>query len=344
MKAVSIVSTGRYVPKDVEYTKDFAINEGLSQKNIDELGIDKVHAAKREEPTDMAIKAAKIAIEKANILPKDIDIITYSSTMSDYLRWSDAAKVAHELGATNAYAFRIEQFCCGGMAGLDFAYSKLKSDPDINAVLVVCSDKYEKPIINRWTSASANFYGDGASACVVMRSDRGFEIKGTHALTDGSFNHLWKIPVGGLKSPATAEDVRLNRFCSDSRKTASEYLSDSGKRDDLFNIIGLNNKRVMIELLNRLNLDKSELDYMVLYNIGKEIMLKIINIIGMDVSKTSQYIAKDYGHMGPTDILFNLDLMTQDQKFEVGHKIMLFSAGAGFSWSSALLEFKGWRI
>lgn len=341
MKPVSIVSTGRYVPKDVEYTRDFALNEGLSQKNIDELAMDKVHVAKHEEPTDMAIKAANIAIEKAGVKPQEIDVIVYSSTMSDYLRWSDAAKVAHELGAINAYAFRIEQFCCGGMAGIDFAYSKLKADEDIKVVLVVCADKFEKPIINRWTSASANYYGDGASACIVTRSEYGFEVKGTHAVTDGSFNHLWKIPVGGLKSPATAEDIRANRFCSDSRKTASEYLSDSGKRDALFNILGLNNKRVMMDLLSRLNMDKSELDYMVLYNIGKEIMLKIIDIIGIDVNKTSQYIAKDYGHIGPTDIVFNLDLMTEEHKFKPGNKIMLFSAGAGFSWSSALLEFKG---
>lgn len=341
MDTVSIVSTGRYVPEDVIYTKDVIELEKIPAKTVDELAIEKVHVALHEEATDMAIKASNIAINKAGIDPSQIDVVVYSNTMPDYLRWSDAARIAHEIGAVNAYAFRIEQFCCGGMAGIDFAYSKLKADPDTETVLVVCADKFSKPLINRWTSASANYYGDGASACLVRRSEKGFEIKGTHAKTDGSFNHLWKMPVGGLKRPATADHVRDNLFNSDSRASAAEYLSDDSKRDELFTMLGKNNKLVMTELLDRLHVKQRDLSHMVLYNIGRDIMTKIIDIIGMDYGQTSMHIAKDYGHMGPTDIVFNLDFMQENNRFHSGDKIILFSAGAGFSWSSALLEYKG---
>ncbi len=169
MDTVSIVSTGRYVPDNVIYTKDVIESQNIPLKTVKELAIDKVHVAVDEEASDMAIKASILAIKKAGINPKDIDVVVYSNTIPDYLRWSDAARIANEIGATNAYAFRIEQFCCGGMAGLDFAYSKLKADPDMETVLVVCSDKFSMPIINRWTSASANYYGDGASACIVKK-------------------------------------------------------------------------------------------------------------------------------------------------------------------------------
>ncbi|MEA4962241.1 3-oxoacyl-ACP synthase III family protein [Lutispora sp.] len=341
MDMVGIISTGRYVPEEVEYTRNIAELEGLADKIISDMAIEKVHVAKKEEPSDMAIKAARIAIERAGISPGEINIVIYSSTTSDYLRWSDAARIAYDIDAVNAYAFRIEQFCCGGMAGIDFAYSKLKADLDTKTILVVSADKFEKPIINRWKSASANFYGDGASACILKRGRVIFEIKGTHALTDGSYSHLWKIPVGGLKSPITVEDVKENRFFSDSRKTAAEYLSDEKKRDELFTILGSNNKRVMLELLDRLDMQIKDLDSMVLYNIGKSIMKKIIDIVGIDEEKTSMYIAKDYGHMGPADIVFNLDKMLEDNKFKKGDRIMLFSAGAGFSWSSALIEYRG---
>ena len=341
MDTVSIVSTGRYAPDTVIYTKDVIESEKIPMKTVEELAIDKVHVAIDEEASDMAIKASNRAINKAGIDPSQIDVVVYSNTMPDYLRWSDAARIAHEIGAVNAYAFRIEQFCCGGMAGLDFAYSKLKADPDTKTVLVVCSDKFSKPLINRWTSASANYYGDGASACIVQRSEKGFEIKGTHAKTDGSFNHLWKMPVGGLKVPATADHIRDNLFNSNSRASAAEYLNDESKRDELFTMLGKNNKLIMTELLDRLKVDQKDLSHMVLYNIGRDIMTKIIDIIGMDYDQTSMDLAKDYGHMGPTDIVFNLDVMLEENRFNNGDKIILFSAGAGFSWSSALLEYKG---
>ncbi len=68
-------------------------------------------------------------------------------------------------------------------------------------------------------------------------------------------------------------------------------------------MLGKNNKRVMTELLTRLNVTQSELSHMVLYNIGRDVMVKIIDLIGMEHNQTSMHIAKDYGHMGGLQIL-----------------------------------------
>lgn len=341
MSMVGIASTGRYVPKHVIYTKDIAAAEGLTEREIAAMGTNKVYAAKDEEPTDMGIKAAKIAIEKAGISPEQIDVVVYANTFADYLRWADAARIQHEVGALHAYAFRMEQFCCGGMAAMDFAFSKLQTDPEVNYILLVCADKYEKPIVNRWKAASANFYGDGASAAVIKRGDVNFSILGTHALTDGSFNHLWKIPIGGLKDPATYENIEQGDFHLDCKKTAAEYLSDDLKRDQLYTTLATNNKAVMLDLLHRLGYAMKDIDRVVLYNIGKHVLDKIIQTIEVPEEKTSAYISYEHGHMGPADIFFNLDKMQEDNHFKRGDKIMLFSAGAGFSWSSALLEYAG---
>ncbi|KXG76420.1 3-oxoacyl-ACP synthase III family protein [Thermotalea metallivorans] len=341
MPMVGISSTGRYVPKHAIFIKDIAEAEGLTEKEITAMGTNKVYAAKDEEPTDMGIKAAEIAIAKGGISPEEIDVVVYANTFADYLRWSDAARIQHEIGARNAYAFRIEQFCCGGMAAMDFAFSRLQTDLDLRHILVVCADKYEKPVVNRWKAASANFYGDGASAALLKRGNTGFRILGTHALTDGSFHHLWRIPVGGVRCPATVENIAQGAFHLDCKKTAAEYLSDDAKREQLYSTLANNNKKVMIELLNRLGYTVEDVDKVVLYNIGKHVLDKVIQTIEFPEEKTSAYISYEHGHMGPADIFFNLDKMQEDGKFEKGDKIMLFSAGAGFSWASALVEYVG---
>jgi len=340
MDAIGIRATGRYSPKHFILTKDIIEEEGLSAKEVESISTNRVFIAKDEEPTDMAIKAAKEAINKADISPKEIDVIIYSGVFSDYLRWSEAARVQYEIGAKNSYAFKIEQGCNGSMASIDYAFSRLKTDYDINNILVVSGDKFEKPIINRWKAASANYYGDGASAGILSRENVKFNILGTHCIADGSFNHLWKIPVGGVAEPATEENVLAGEFNMDCKKTAAEYLSDDIKKEQLYNTLVNNNKKVMLDLLNRLNYSIEDIDKVVLYNVGKHVLDKIIPILGVEEDKTSTYISYEHGHMGATDILFNLDKMLEDGKFEDNDKIMLFSAGAGFTWSSTLLEYR----
>ncbi|WP_432402595.1 3-oxoacyl-ACP synthase III family protein [Wukongibacter sp. M2B1] len=340
MDIVGISATARYLPKHCILTKDIIEEEGLTPKEVESIATNRVFVAKDEEPTDMAIKAANTAIERANISPEDIDILVYSSSFNDYLRWSDAARVQYEIGAENCYAFTIEQSCNGSMASIDYAFSRLKTDYDINNVLVVSSGKFEQPLINRWKAASANYYGDGASAAILSKRNVKFNILGCNSIADGSFNHLWKIPIGGIAEPATEENVLAGKFKMDCKKTAAEYLSDDIKREQLYSTLVNNNKKVMLDLLNRLDYSMEDIDKVVLYNVGKHVLDKIIQIIGIDEDRTSTYISYEHGHMGTPDILFNLDKMLEDGKFEDNDKIMLFSAGAGFTWSSTLLEYR----
>ncbi|SKC76380.1 3-oxoacyl-ACP synthase III family protein [Maledivibacter halophilus] len=341
MDKVGIRATGRYVPKHFILTKDIIKKEGLTDKEVKSIATNRVFEARDEEPTDMAVKAANKTIQKANISPGDIDVLVYSATNSDYIRWADAARIQYDIGAENCYAFRMEQGCCGSMAGIDYAYSRLKTDKDITNILVVCGDKFSKPVFNKWKSASANYYSDGASAALISRKNIKFDILGSYSITDGSFNRLWKIPVGGLVEPATERNVQAGQYVLDCKKTAREYLSYDEKREELYNILVKNNKKVMLELFNRLNCSIDDVDKVVLYNVGKHVLDKIISILNIEESKTSTYISYEHGHMGPVDILFNLDKMVEDNKFDVNDKVLLFSAGYGFSWATSLLEYRG---
>lgn len=339
MSNVAIVSTGRYVPETYVYSKDVYKDVGLNYVAMKGMKIEKVHLAKNETAISMGVKSAKIALERAEIKPEDVDAIYYTGVMSDYILCQAAAEIQHQLGAINAYVTSFEQFCCSSLAAIECAYYKLKGDKNIKNILIVSSDIFESPGVNRWTAASSNFYGDGSSAAVLKRSDKGFIIKDTNCRADGSFNKLWRVPVGGLKEPITDLDILKNEFRFDCKKTAAEYLQDTKGTKYLYNVMIENNKKVFIELLDRNNLSIEDIDKLIVYNVGNKMLRLVLKSLKYSKSKTSCYLAMEYGHMGSTDLIFNLDHMLDDKKFSNGNIVAFFGAAGGLSWRSMLTQY-----
>ncbi|MCK4258985.1 MAG: hypothetical protein KAX49_08410 [Halanaerobiales bacterium] len=342
MDNIGIAGLGTYLPEDIIYVKDIKEQAELSDQRVKDMGIVKVHVAgNKVEPTDMAIEAAKNAMADAGVTPEEIDVIVYYSVFPDYLRWADYARVQHDLGAKNAYAFKVDQVCCSGIIGLDYALAKLRTDLSVNTILITTADKYEWPLVNRWKGANANFYGDGASAAVIKRGVKSNRILGIENITDGSFSYLWKIPVGGAKQPPTPENIREGGFRLDFIKTAKDYLGSEESRKQLYSLMINNNKKITAELLNQHGYTLQDIDKLVMYNLGHKTLDKIINTLEMDVENTSYYVTKNVGHIGAADIFYNLKTMIDDKKIVSGDLVSLFSAGIGFSWSSALIQFNG---
>ena len=99
-------------------------------------------AAEDEHPSDMGIKAAISAIEKAQIKLEKIDIIAYCGVGDyDYRFWSPAAKIQGIIGAENAHAFEVINFCNSGNLGIHICRNMLLADASLNYALAICSDK-----------------------------------------------------------------------------------------------------------------------------------------------------------------------------------------------------------
>lgn len=341
MDTVSIVSTGRYIPEFFELSEDAVEEEKLEPGRIRDLGVYKVHVDKADECYEMAVKAAKSAVGKAGITAEEIDAVVVSSGYGrKFLIHDDAAYLRQRIGAKKASAFRVEQGCNSSIVSLNYAYSRLRSDRDVKNILIISYEFFKKPFINRWKSVASSIFADGASAAVIRRSTAGFNILGTYGVTDGYFCDIWRTDTGGLKRPFVKNrDTEVAAFDYDIYKTAAEYLCSDDKREMLQNTLVQNNKVVFDRLLERLRISYSDINKLVMYNVGLSVLKKIVEIVGIEEEKTSMYLAREYGHMGNADILFNLDHMLGDKKFEDGDIVGLFSAGVGFSWGSVLLKY-----
>lgn len=170
MSGVFIAGTGMYVPSKVVTNDDMTRFVDTSDEWIvQRTGIRERHFSTGEPNWYMGLQAARQAVERAGIDPKEIDVIISSSITPDYFYPTIACTVQDELGADNAFCWNMEAACSGFVYALDVARSYLSTGSAKN-VLIVCSENMSKSL-DFTDRSTCVLFGDGAGAAVVQKSD-----------------------------------------------------------------------------------------------------------------------------------------------------------------------------
>ncbi len=158
--------------------------------------------------SDMAIAAAKIALEQRGISPTDVGVIILCSVTPDTMFPSTACIIQHALGATGAWGFDLSAACSGFLYGLTVG-AQLVACGSHKYVLVLGADTMSR-IIDYTDRATCILFGDGAGAFLLEPSpDAGTEggYIGHLNEIDGSGAPFLNMPAGGSRLPASAETV-----------------------------------------------------------------------------------------------------------------------------------------
>lgn len=331
---VGIAAIGSYIPPTVLTCEEMAKRSNLPLSVFAEkIGMKQKHIAIDEHPSEMGFKAAKRAIAKANISPDAIDLIAYCSAgYSDYRFWSPAAKIQAELGAQNAFAFEINNFCNSGNLGLHICRNYLLADPNLSHALVICSDSLFRLIDpDESEVASLLIFADGAVAAVLKKGEASNRILNYSAITDGQFVDELKIPLGGTRFPA-AEVTKEER---------SPYIqvSDAKKLDTILSKVYLKNyKRAIVRSLQLGNHEVNDLDFLFTNQVKLSLLKKILGTF--DIAPENSFISLvEYGHMGAVDTLFCLQKTWESGKINSGNLVVMASSASGFSWGALTLQF-----
>src|SRR5205085_8114769 len=122
-------------------------------------------AAKNENTSDMATKAALNAIEQAKISPEEIDLLLVATATPDMVFPATACFVQKKLGAKNAACFDVSAACAGFLFAVEIAQQFITSHT-YDTVLVIGADKLTA--INNWQDGkTCVLFGDGAGAAVL---------------------------------------------------------------------------------------------------------------------------------------------------------------------------------
>src|SRR5213075_1849103 len=209
-RTVSIVGTGSYMPEKRLTNEDLMKIVDTSDEWITtRTGIkERRIAAKDEQTSDMASKAALKALEQAEVSPKDVDLILVATATPDMLFPATACFVQKKIGAKKAACLDVSAACAGFLFGIEIAQQFITSHTH-ETVLVIGAEKLTS--ITNWTDRNTCvLFGDGAGAAVLQHRGGAHGIISTKMGSDGQFADILFMPGGGCRTPITRENVDNN--------------------------------------------------------------------------------------------------------------------------------------
>ena len=321
---VSITGLGAHVPERVVTNDELAKYLETSDEWIQSrTGIRERRIAGPEEAlSDIALPAARAALEMSGITGPQIDLLIVATVTPDMAFPSTAAIMAARLGAGEAGAYDLSAGCSGFMYALAQAYGMLAGGLGRRA-LVVGGDVLSK-ILNWHDRTTCVLFGDGAGAVVLERVDRGGFL-GFELGADGGGGEDLYLPAGGSREPTTAESVaeghhfvRMNG--REVFKFATRVLVSSAR-----------------ELLDECGVAVEDVDVYVPHQANVRIIEHAREKLGISSERTVVNVDK-YGNTSSGSIPLALADAVRDGRLKPGELVLMTGMGAGLTWGSALIE------
>ena len=321
----AITAIGSYVP---EFVLSNQVLESMVDTNDEWIttrtGIKERRLLKEEEgkgTSYLAIKAAKNLLEKANLDPKEIDLVILATATPDMPVASTGVFVATQIGATNAFAYDLQAACSSFLYGMSTASAYIESGR-YKKVLLIGADKMSS-IIDYTDRATCIIFGDGAGAVLFEPNNEGLGFQDEFLRSDGIGREYLKIDAGGSILPPTEETVKNKQhFVFQDGKTVFKYAV-SGMAD------------VSEKIMQRNNLSHEDVNWLVAHQANKRIIDATANRMGVEESKVLVNIHR-YGNT--TSATLPLLLCDFEKQLKKGDNIIFAAFGGGFTWGSIYLK------
>jgi len=325
MKQAIIIGTGSYLPERVLSNSDL---EKLVDTNdewiVTRTGIkERRIAAPDESASDMGIKAAQKAIEKAKIDPKKIDLVLVATLSSDHTFPSTACIIQSKL-KLEAPAMDIQAACSGFIYGLSLAKAYIQAGLYQN-ILFIATEKLSS-IVDYEDRGTCILFGDGAAACVVSNHGPGLTIRDVVLGADGDQTEILMMPAGGSRLPTTKETV----------ESKLHYIKMEGK--EVFKHAVRRMESSSKECLEKAGLKESDISWLVPHQAN----IRIIEAIAkrFEVPQDRVFITIDkYGNTSASAVGIALDELLNQKTIAPGENLLLTAFGAGLTWGSTVLTY-----
>jgi len=324
-KNVGILGVGKYLPEkvltnaDLEKMVDTTDEWITTRTGVKERRI----AAEGEAASDMAVKAAKSALDDAGLKPEDIDLVIVATITPDMFFPSTACQVQHKLDIDNVPAFDISVACSGYIYGLTIADQFIKTGMYRHA-LIIAAEKLSA--ITDWEDRSTCvLFGDGAGAAVLGLVEEG-GILGAHLGADGSKGDLLQLPAGGSRLPA-------------SRKTVEDKLHTIKMEG---NVLFKHAVKIMADaaraVTEPLGLKGDDIDIIIPHQANIRILYALAKRMGVDPEKKVYLNIEKYGNMSAASSAVALTEAVEEGRIKKGDIILMDAFGGGLTWGALVIK------
>jgi 3-oxoacyl-[acyl-carrier-protein] synthase-3 len=321
MRYATVAATGRYVPP-IEVTNDLlrerwaASFPGFVDKMEASSGIRKRwHAPEELATSDVALPAARQALERAGARPLDLDLIVLGTDSPDYITPATSVVLQDKLGAKNAGTFDVGCACASFPTGFAAAAGIMATNPGIRTALVVgvyLMHKLADP-----SDPSSFFYGDGAGAALLVSSEQpGFVAAAFQA--DGAYARHWGLYSGGTAEPASEASVREGRTRVKMLERYPPEINHEGW------------PRLVRKLADQGGFGLGKIDFIVFTQVRKPSIELVMQDLGLPMEKTHT-VMEEWGYTGSACIPMALDDARQTGRIRPGDLVVLVGSGVGYN-------------
>lgn len=327
-----ITGLGYFVPENVVTNDDLSKIMSTSDEWIQErTGIkERRHVIKGSETTTtMGVKAAKIAIERANLTPNDIDFVVFATLSPDFYFPGPGVTVQKELGMRTVGALDVRNQCSGFVYAVSIADQYIKTGMYKN-VLVIGSETHSPGLdfTDRGRNVSVIF-GDGAGAAVLSREENTTKgILSTHLHAEGE--HAEEL---ALIAPGMGKKWVTDILADPNDESYYPYMNGQF----VFKHAVVRFAEVINEGLQANNLQVSDIDMLIPHQANLRISQFIQQKFKLTDDKVYNNIQK-YGNTTAASIPIALTEAWEQGKIKEGDLVVLAAFGSGFTWGSVVIK------
>jgi len=325
IRGVTITGTGMYVPERVLTNRDLEKMVDTSDEWIRErTGIEERRiAAPDQAASDLAVIAARRALESARLTVDDVDQIIVATTTPDRFLPSCACTVQAKLGAKRAASYDVFAACTGFIYGLAIARGMIATGV-AETVLLIGVEVLSR-IVDYTDRNTCVLFGDGAGAVILRPCAPGDGVLAISISSDGELGEVLEVPSGGSSQPSSTETVAAK----------GHFIKMKGK--ELFRVAVRSMDESVREAVSEAGLTPADVDLLIPHQANMRIIDAVRERLGVEPHKVHLNIQR-YGNTSSASIPISLDEALREGRIHVGDRIGFVAFGGGVTWGASMMK------
>ncbi len=275
-------------------------------------------ASENESTATLGYKAAQKALETADILPIDLDMIIVATSTPEHVFPSTASLIQNWLGATRAGAFDLSAACSGFVYALDMATQAIRSGSKKTA-LVIGAETMSR-VLDWQDRSTCILFGDGAGAVVVQAGEEPGGLLSSVLRSDGSGGDLLAIPTSNIRELTNQKLQKMSMAGSEVFKFATRVVDESIR-----------------EAADMAGIKLTDIDIVVPHQANMRILQSASRKLNIELEKWFANVDR-YGNTSAASIPIALCEAIDAGRIKEDDYIVVTGFGGGLAWATGVIQ------
>lgn len=310
MAAPEIIMTNDDMAAIVETDNEWIVSRtGIRERRI---------AGEKESTATLGYKAAQRALEEADLLPIELDLIIVATSTPEHVFPSTASLIQDWLGAGKAGAFDLAAACSGFVYALNMAADSIKAG-NIETALVIGAETMSR-VLDWQDRSTCILFGDGAGAVVLKASEEEGGILSSVLRSDGAGADLLGIPTSNNRDLNGHKVQKMFMVGSEVFKFATRVVDESIR-----------------EAVEDAGIELKDVNLVVPHQANQRILASAAKKLGIDIERWVSNLDR-YGNTSAASIPLALCEAVQAGRVNEGDYLVFVGFGGGLSWASMVVK------